>query len=179
MPSVWLAVASSAVFVFAADKARDPTWWSLGMSLGLAAAYQEGGVLDHPTRRRIYDHLLCLPGDHFRSIVRSLRLGHGTARHHLGVLVNLGLVTGEKANGRVRYYARGAGSETERNELFMKHWQYRDLRMRVLLTARSRRAVRASSVARALGISRQLAAYHLERLENLGLLHREGRYYCA
>lgn len=145
--------------------------------LSIMAAYEALGVLRHPTRRRIYEHLLRLPGDHFRSIVRLLRLGHGTTRHHLEVLVKLGFVRRAEVDGRVRYFPNGEGSESDRNELFLRHWQYRDLRMRVLLQARGSPVVRASKVADALGISRQLASYHLARLHEMGLLSREGRHY--
>src|SRR5438093_7323474 len=41
---------------------------SLLIGLGLLAG------LKHPVRRQIYDHLRLLPGDHFRSVARSLRL---------------------------------------------------------------------------------------------------------
>ena len=48
--------------------------------------------LNHPVRRRIYDHLRRLPGDHFRSVARSLDLAVGTARYHLDALLRDGLV---------------------------------------------------------------------------------------
>jgi predicted transcriptional regulator len=135
--------------------------------------------LEHPTRVRIYRHLLLLPGDHFRSIVRSLGIAHGTASHHLAVLMRRGLVAADRGNGRCRYYPRGAGAEAERNQLYAKHWTYRELRSRVLLATRNLRAARAAEVAHALGISRQLASYHLERLQKQGLLRRQGGVYRA
>ncbi len=135
-------------------------------------------VLDHPTRLRIYRHLLLLPGDHFRSIVRTVGLGLGTVSHHLDVLIESGLVHVEKSNGRTRYYPRGEGSASERNELYMKHWNYRDLRLRILMSLRELGHARLGTVARHVGVSRQLAAYHLARLEELGLVKREnGRYW--
>src|SRR2546428_12160962 len=50
---------------------------SLLIGLGLLAG------LKHPVRRQIYDHLRLLPGDHFRSAARSLRLAVATAGYHL------------------------------------------------------------------------------------------------
>lgn len=135
--------------------------------------------LEHPTRLCIYRHLVLLPGDHFRSIVRSLGIAHGTASHHLAVLVRNGLVSVDRRNGRCRYYPLGAEAETERNALYRKHWNYRDLRLRILSVTRNLGAAKAAAVARALGISRQLAWYHLERLSELGLLRRENGDYRA
>jgi len=128
---------------------------------------------------RIYRHLLLLPGDHFRSIVRSLRIAHGTASHHLTVLVRKDLVSVDRGNGRCRYYPRGAGAEAERNQLYQKHWNFRDLRLRVLFATKNLGAAKAAAVARTLGISRQLASYHLERLVDLGLVRREDGAYRA
>ncbi|HLQ42734.1 MAG TPA: MarR family transcriptional regulator [Thermoplasmata archaeon] len=137
-------------------------------------------MLDHPTRRLIYRHLLLLPGDHFRAIVRSLRLGHGTASHHLDMLVRSGLLVSERTNGRRRYYAKGDESESERNQLYTKHWNYRDLRLRILFALDRTPKARPGELARLLGISRQLVAYHLSRLVELGMIKREnGRYWQA
>ncbi len=144
-----------------------------------AVGYSRAVGLDHPTRVRIYNHLLVLPGDHFRSIVRNLRIGVGEGRHHLNVMLRSGLVRESKSNGRCRYYAEGQGLVTDRNELFAKHWDYRDLRLRVLFAVRNLGDAKPSAVAKSLGISRQLAAYHLANLEELGLVSRDGRHYRA
>lgn len=145
----------------------------------VAVGYLRVAGLDHPTRVRIYNHLLVLPGDHFRSIVRSLRIGVGEGRHHLNVMLRNGLVREEKTNGRCRYYAEGQGPTADRNELFAKHWGYRDLRLRVLYAVRNLGEAKPSNVAKSLGISRQLAAYHLASLEEVGLVTREGCTYRA
>lgn len=131
----------------------------------------------HPTRRRILDYLLAIPGDHFRSIARNLGLSIGEARHHLDALIRAGLVTERKEHSRSRYYPRNRNSDADRNELFSRHWAYRDLRMRILIKLRADGSGSASQVAERVGISRQLAAYHLDRLMELGLVHREGRRY--
>ncbi len=131
----------------------------------------------HPVRSRIYAHLLALPGDHFRGIARALHLDVSTARHHLDALVRKGLVVRTNGNGRCRFYPVGQGSRDERNRLYVDHWRYRDLRLRVLVAVRGAGSAGPTDVARALRISRQLAAYHLGQLEELGLVRRDdGRY---
>lgn len=136
-----------------------------------------GVASNHPARIRIIAHLSILPGDHFRSIVRLLGLGIGNTRHHLNVLQDNGLLRVERHGGKIRYYLSGAGSDGERNELFAKHWSYRDLRLRILYATTSQGESTPGSIAAALGISRQLAAYHLASLVDLGLLKKEGRRY--
>jgi predicted transcriptional regulator len=145
----------------------------------LVTAVRVASGLDHPTRVRIYQHLVHLPGDHFRSIMRSLRLGLGTARHHIDVLVSTGLVRPERHSRHIRYYPRGDGAHSLRNDLFEKHWTYSDLRTRTLFSLRQMKEGTPTSIANALGISRQLAAYHLARLEEMGLVKRVDHRYRA
>ena len=131
----------------------------------------------HPTRTRILEHLRLLPGDHLRSIARSLSVSLGEARYHLHVLHRSGAVHEEKVRHRARYYSAEPGPQAERNTLFQKHWKHRDLRARVLQAVQVQEAPRPSEVARAAGISRQLASYHLVRLTESGHIAREGRGY--
>ena len=147
------------------------------LPLSLAVVVDHFAALSHPSRRQIYEHLLRLPGDHFRAIARAVRVSVGSARHHLAVLVRSGLVYEEKADGRCRYYPRGGSITTQVLGLYRKHWRYRDLRFRVLLAVNAVREAQPSTVARALGISRQLAAYHLARLAKQGRIDvQDGTY---
>ena len=142
--------------------------------LGLVA-----GPENHPTRRRILDYLRAIPGDHFRSIARNLGLSVGETRHHLHMLIREELVFERKEGGRSRYYVRDRLADAERNELFSRQWAYRDLRMRILTRLRTAGPASGKELAGELGISRQLAAYHLARLAELGFIHREGRHFQA
>ena len=128
--------------------------------------------LSHPTRRLIYEHLLQMPGNHFRGIARSLGLAVGTASHYLAVLLRDGFLTRMTSNGRTRYYPAADDGAQAKNRLFMKHWKYRDLRIRALYAVAFLPHARTGTVAGRLGISRQLASYHLARLEELGWIDR-------
>lgn len=128
--------------------------------------------LKHPVRRRIYDHLCRLPGDHFRSVARSLDIAVGTARYHLDALVRQGLVYKRDTNGKARYYV--SGGEADVNRLYARHWEYRDVRLRVLGVLRRMESAQPATIAKVLGISRQLVSYHLVRLEKAGRVRRYG-----
>lgn len=133
-------------------------------------------ALDHPTRAKILGHLEAVPGDHFRSIVRSVQVSVGEVRHHLNVLLRKGSVRESKQQNLCRYYVRSDGA-TDRNQVFEAYWSLKDCRGRVLQAVRQRQVVRPSDVAFELGISRQLAAYHLGRLADAGALKwDQGRY---
>src|SRR2546428_7219792 len=137
---------------------------SLLIGLGLLAG------LKHPVRRQIYDHLRLLPGDHFRSVARSLRLAVGTARYHLNALVEDGLIYKQEISGRSRYYV--SGGEAELNRLYARHREYRDVRPRALLTLRRMESAQPATIAKVLGISRQLASYHLRCLQQARRVRR-------
>ncbi len=140
------------------------------------AAVVAVAALDHPTRAKILSHLSAVPGDHFRSIVRSIGVSVGETRHHLNILKRRGHVREERAEGRCRYYVQGPES-VDRNALFEKYWELSDRRARVLGVVRERETVAPSIVATDLGISRQLAGYHLQRLSESGeIRHRGDRY---
>jgi len=132
--------------------------------------------LDHPTRVKIVNHLESLPGDHFRSIVRSVSVSVGETRHHLNMLMRRGRIREDREGGRCRYYVN-AQEVTDRNAVFQSYWAMQACRSRILTIVRERHAVRPSEVAADMGISRQLASYHLQRLAEAGQVrHERGRY---
>ena len=139
----------------------------------IGAAIMAG--LKHPVRRRIYEHLVRLPGDHFRSVARSLHIAVGTARYHLDALLREGLVYKEETNGRARYYV--TGGEAAVNRLYAQHWEFRDVRLRIVGALRRLGRAQPATIAKVLGISRQLVSYHLARLEKAGRVRREGSMY--
>lgn len=153
------------------------TSWDRYAFFASMAAYHWKNGLEHPTRRRIYDHLLALPGDHFRSLVRSLDLSIGVTRHHLAVLMAQDFVYEDKSNGRTRYYAKALPAQSEKNGLYARHWGFRDTRGRIVRAVEQLGDATPTKVAKAMGISRQLAAYHLTQLERAKVLHREGGAY--
>src|SRR2546427_12356829 len=70
--------------------------------------------LKHPIRRRVYDHLVRLPGDHFRSVARSLNLAGGTARDHFDALAPGGLGLQQCTKRPARNHLTGREAERKR-----------------------------------------------------------------
>ncbi len=144
------------------------------------SSYPDASFLAQPTRRRIVEHLKLLPGDHFRSIVRTLHLSLGTTRHHLTAMIRNGHVRSERIGGKLRYFVIANGSAPPMNDTFRQYWKYQDLRMRVWMAVLRLPEARPSTVAMSLGVSRQLASYHLRCLTELGLVVRShGRYHAV
>src|SRR5207247_5946066 len=112
---------------------------------------------------------------HSSSGARSRGLTVGTARYHLDALAREGLVYKQDTNGRGRYYTRGG--EAEVNRLYARHWEYRDVRLRIHGALRRLGKAQPATIAKVLGISRQLASYHLAVLEKSGRVRRQGVQY--
>lgn len=155
---------------------------AMGISLGASVHHMAFVILAvrpniHPTRTRILQHLRNLPGDHLRSIARTLRISLGGARYHLHVLHRGGLVREDKVRHRARYYSLESAPQAEKNAVFAKHWEHRDIQVRILRAVESQGTTGPSQVARQMGISRQLATYHLGQLTVSGKLTREAGTY--
>ncbi len=144
----------------------------------VSAAALRSVVSEHPTRAKILAHLAAVPGDHFRSIARCVHVSRAEARHHLNVLMRSGQVREARQGGRLRYYVNDR-AVADRNATFGAYWHLQDRRARTLRFVQEREAAGPSEVAAALGISRQLAAYHLQRLVASGHLLRDGGSYRA
>ncbi len=150
----------------------DPIVTPAGPSRPVAGSLRDSSVpvrppdtlVAHPCRRAILDHLSGEPGDHLRSIARDLALPLGSVRFHLAMLEKCGLVRAESRGGKARYFRVGPGSSAQSNDLFSRYWSYHDVRSRVAAAAARLASRDVSRVAASVGISRQLALYHLRRL---------------
>lgn len=98
-------------------------------------------------------------------------------RYHLLVLKRESLVRCERIAGKSRYFATTKGQTLEKNDLYKKYWARSDLRARVWSAVLRLPDPRPSSVAAALGLSRQLAAYHLKQLAREGRVVASGGTY--
>lgn len=134
-------------------------------------------AVGHPTRASILSHLDKVPGNHFNGIVRGVGKSVGEVRHHLNVLKRGQWVREVHQGRRCRYYAERTTSEA-RNRAFETIWAGQDNRLRVFQVVAQRGAVRPLQVASEIGISRQLATYHLMRLAGAGQIHRAQGIYC-
>ena len=63
------------------------------------------------------------------------------------------------------------------NRLYARHWEYRDVRLRIYGALRRVEKAQPATIAKVLGISRQLASYHLAVLEKSGRVRRQGVHY--
>ena len=178
-PGLRIVVAVPFLALFGTAVRLPPAWARACLGAGILVLPLAARQDPSPVRLRILEHLRILPGDHLRSIARTLRMSLGDLRYHLHVLVLKGMVREHRAAGRIRYYSAESGDMAERNALFQRHWEQRETRARVLNALKAHGRAAPSQVARTMGISRQLAAYHLSRLADARRVTRQDGIYCV
>ncbi|HLF92040.1 MAG TPA: winged helix-turn-helix transcriptional regulator [Planctomycetota bacterium] len=135
------------------------------LALLLFSRFEREGVLDHGTRERIYETIRRTPGVHYGGLRRHLELAAGTLTHHLFMLEREELVRSQRDGFRKRFYPRGRAdwgpaplTAIERSIVDLVHEEP---------------GILQGEVASHLGISKQVASYHLRKLERLGRVHVE------
>jgi len=149
------------VVVAAALASMGASWTALWLSRHkwlplLAALYtrlRPSRILDHPLRRAIVDLVQKEPGISFSEIARRLDIAPGQLTHHARMLEKAGIVFSSPHGQTRRFFHVGHGRlET-----------VAPLAERALLALRER-PMRASDLAKALGVSRQALHYHVKQL---------------
>ena len=78
--------------------------------------HEDEDVLDHRTRRMVYNYISSHPGVSFQKIRHVLDLNSSTLRYHLQYLQRSGKIVLEMEGGKKFYYPRGAGSGSFEHE---------------------------------------------------------------
>lgn len=132
----------------------------IGSWLGLYSRIRKEEALDHPARRELLRLVTAKPGIHLRALVAALG-GFGRTAYHLARLEEFGFVTSRLDGLHRRFYPAGHALD-ERTTA--------PTRERVLAAVARRPGIHPGGVARVLGLSRQLAAYHVGQLVAAGLV---------
>lgn len=162
--SAGLVVGGSTVAVGAALVATEVGRWWLAVAASFYTRLQRGAALEHGTRARLADVVVRRPGIRFEELRRELGLASGVAAFHLRVLEREGHVVSRNDLTRRRFYPAGEAAPA------------RDVHAAVSDLLRAQPGASQAEVARGLGMSRQLASYHLASLERAGIVlaRREG-----
>jgi predicted transcriptional regulator len=133
-------------------------------------------VLEHNTRRQMYEFLWQAGSAHLRKIATALDLSTTNATSHLDKLVKAGLVGEMKVNGFRMYYPRGAGRVMRDQCAVAAQVQSDNARAVVDYVARNPGS-HQRQIARALAVNHGTARWHLSRLADAGILTaaRSGR----
>ena len=136
--------------------------------LPLYARMKKDEVLDQFTRGQIYGYIVVHPGDSYVDVKRNLQLNNGTLTHHLNVLERDGLIRSKNVGTRKLFFAAGARIPEDGGGMH-------EVQQQILRHLRETGGLAVNDVAGVIGISRQLAIYHLRDLSRQGLVRIERR----
>lgn len=124
-------------------------------------------LLDQPTRERIYGYIIGNPGAYFGLIKQELELGNGQLVYHLKQLADAHLVYSREDGLKKRFYP----SDIPRAKEGAPHISI--VQEKILGVIRDNSGIGQKKLAKTVGISRQVAGYHLTKMERKGLIDKE------
>jgi DNA-binding transcriptional ArsR family regulator len=168
--AIVLALSTAALLIggwFGGTDRGNAALWSLFL-LPLYTRLKDDKVLDQFTRGQIFGYVRVHPGDSFSDIKRNLQLENGVLAYHLSVLEKEGLIRARTKGTKKLFYPIEA-TPVEDGGLH-------DLQQRILDSLKATPGLTVRELADGLGVSRQLAVYHLRALTSRGLakVEREG-----
>lgn len=132
-------------------------------------------TFDNDTRRKIFDYVKTMPGSCIADIAGQAGVSHSTASYHLDKLLAFSLLTSTIDGNKVRFFINGgAFSEEERRTLAaLDNGETRRVLAEILKHPWCYRA----ELTGILGVSSPTVNWHLERLQEAGLVqeNRSGR----
>jgi parallel beta-helix repeat protein len=148
----------------------------LMLFLPLYTRIKKENVLDQPTRYKILGYIIGNPGAHFGLIKHELELGNGQLADHIRHLTRTHLIYSKQDGMKKRFYPTGY-PKSEDGETILT-----EIQEKILGIIKKDSGISQKKVASKIGISRQVAGYHLAKLEREGVIEkeivgRESRYY--
>jgi DNA-binding transcriptional ArsR family regulator len=151
-------------------------WGLLILFLPLYTRIKKEELLDQPTRYKIYGYIIGNPGAHFGLIKVELELGSGQLVYHLRQLQKANLIYSREDGVKKRFYP----AHVPKPRKGLPHIS--DIQEKILGIIKNNSGISQKKVASSVGISRQVAGYHLTIMEGKGVIKKEvvgrnARYY--
>lgn len=150
----------------------------LTLFLPLYSRIRKQEVLDQPTRERIYGYIIGNPGAHFGLIKEDLDLGSGQLVYHLKQLKQAHLIYSREDGVKRRFYPANIPGSRRGPP------QFSDIQEKILGIIKNNSGIDQKKIASTIGTSRQVAGYHLTKMERKGVIKKEvvgrkSRYYAS
>ncbi|MEE9151980.1 MAG: PKD domain-containing protein, partial [Thermoplasmata archaeon] len=153
-------------------------WALLSLFIPLYSRIKKEKLLDQPTRHKIHGYIIGNPGAHFGLIKQDLGIPNGQLVHHLRQLTRAHIIYSHVDGSRKRFYP--VDFPKPKNDRFY----FSDTQERILGIVEENSGISQKNVASSVGISRQVACYHLTKMEQKGVINkevvgRETQYYAS
>jgi predicted transcriptional regulator len=153
-------------------------WALLSLFLPLYSKIKKGDLLNHPVRHRIQGYIIGNPGAHFALIKQDLNLGNGQLIYHLKRLSEANLIYSKEDGIKKRFYP--VDFPRSKTTIYILN----EIQKKIFGVIEKRPGISQKKIANSTGISRQVAGYHLSKLEQEGMIKKEvvgrhARYYAS
>lgn len=131
------------------------------------SSYHDSDPLEHEARQRLYEAVAESPGTYVAQVAETTGISVSTTRYHLRILENEQLLRTEKVRGKRRLYRESTGDDEVTAAL-------NDGATAAVVEAVTRHEpASVSQLADVLGRARSTVTYHVQRLDEGGVLTRE------
>ncbi|UCE39600.1 MAG: PKD domain-containing protein [Thermoplasmata archaeon] len=148
----------------------------LTLFLPLYTRLKKEELLDQPTRYKIYGYVLGNPGAYFLLMKEVLELGSGQLVYHLKQLEEAKLIYSRVDGAKKRFYP----AHVPKLKGGLHHLSA--IEQKIFGIIRNNSGIGQKKIASTMGISRQVAGYHLTQMARKGMINKEvvgrrNRYY--
>ncbi|RLF68915.1 MAG: hypothetical protein DRN57_02530 [Thermoplasmata archaeon] len=127
---------------------------------------REDELLKQKNRKKIYEHIMNHPGDHFRAIQRAVGLEVGTLSHHMNILEKEQLIVSEQDGNNRCFWVAGVKRDTGKIRLSR-------IQENILKEIQKEPGITQVQIARRVGVSRKVVFYHVKFLTNAQMVMEE------
>lgn len=133
----------------------------------LSTRVERDRVLDHPLRREIHALIEQNPGIHLRELARRVRREFGVLRHHLDMLLRLGLILHRHSHGYTCFYLAAGFDRRQADAMPVLR---SESARRILAALVGRPESTGAELAAATGLHRTTVRHHLARFGSVELV---------
>jgi DNA-binding MarR family transcriptional regulator len=136
-------------------------------SLVMYSKIKKENLLRHAVRARILNYVKENPGQHYRAILNDLDLTMGVLTYHLNRLEKAEYLRSRQDGMYRRFFVTGRKTEVR---FFLS-----DIQESILATIRENQGISQSRIADQINVSRKVVNYHVNILDQAGLIYMESR----
>lgn len=159
---------SSAATLDVVDDVTTPS--PVVLALAGYSRHEDADLLEHDTRRSIYEAVVASPGTYIAEVATSTEIPVSTVRYHVRVLDDEKVIQTAKVRGRHRLFPAHA------EDVLLAAAVNDDATAAVIEAIRRREPITVSMLAEELDRAQSTVSYHLARLDDADLVdrHRDG-----
>jgi predicted transcriptional regulator len=140
---------------------------ALIISLVMYSKIKKENLLKNALRKRIFDYITEKPGIHYRAILSDLDLPMGVLSYHLNRLEKGQYIKSRQDGMYRRFYIKSTRTEMR---FFLS-----DIQESILNVIKENQGISQSKIARKINVSRKVVNYHVNILDQAGLIFVESR----